>query len=702
MNAESLCKAFSEANDNKTSSRLTYNMSKKTINLTISVLVFLLLAAVVAYMQPRRTSNFTYYFEQGKPWSYELLTAEEDFPIYKTETELNKEREQVLQNYTPFFNISDSVLTIVNRNIESAGSSSLSAAEKQQLKEALQTVYRKGVVSFADWDKLTDEGWKKVKLVDSRHVASQVAVADLFTPKTAYSEILSLTGNHQHIRDIDLNVYLLPNLTFDTVRSEKLYADLVASVSLTNGMVQKGERIIDKGEIVTEDTYQILVSMRTAADEKTLDESLSLFSFLGVTLLVVILVGMLVLYLVMFRPMLIDNVRNIIFICILIATVVVIAALVLRFLSVDSVYIVPFALVPIMLRVFYDSRTAFFCHLITVLMVALMLPSVSTFILVQVAVGLVTVVSLKDVSVRSQLIATAAFVFLTQSIVYTACYVADAGSFYNINWIIYTFFFANALLLLAVYGLVYISERSFGFTSALTLVELTNVNSGVLLEFAQRAPGTFQHSLQVSNLATEAAKCINANVLLVRVGALYHDIGKMANPGYFIENQSDGVNPLNDMPEQQAVQIIVDHVAEGLRMAQKRHLPSAITAFIATHHGTSKVRYFYNKYVNSHPGEQVDESLFRYPGPKPQTKETGILMMADAVEARSRSLSEMTEESIAGMVEQMISQQIADGLLSETPISLKDVEDIKRVFTESLCSMYHHRIAYPELKKEGK
>ena len=675
-------------------------MSKKTINLTISVLAFIVLAAVVAYLQPRRTSNFTYYFEQGKPWSYDLLTAEEDFPIYKTETELNNEREQVLQNFTPFFSVNDSVLTVVEKNIEQANSlSALTQSEQQQLTQALQSVYQRGILSFADYDKLTDEGWKKIKLVDSRHVASQVATADLFTPKTAYAEILTLTNNHQHIRDIDLNIYLLPNLTYDTLRSEKLYADLISSVSLTNGIVQKGERIIDKGEIVSQDTYQILVSMRTAADEKTLDKTLSLFSFLGVSILVVILVGILMLYLFAFRPQLMYDIRNAIFICLLIVIEVVTAALVLRFLSVDIIYIVPFAIVPIMLRVFYDSRTAFFCHLVTILMVALMLPSVSTFILVQVAVGLVTVVSLKDVSVRSQLITTAIFVFLTQSIVYTACHLATAGSFNSVNWKIYMFFLANALLLLAVYGLIYISERSFGFTSALTLVELTNVNSGVLLEFAQRAPGTFQHSLQVSNLATEAARRINANVLLVRVGALYHDIGKMANPEYFTENQSEGVNPLNSMSEQEAAGVIIGHVAAGLRMAQKRRLPSAITAFIASHHGTSKVRYFYNKYVNAHPGEQVNELLFRYPGPKPQTKETGILMMADAVEARSRSLTDITEESIADMVDKMISQQIADGELSETPISLKDVEDIKQVFTESLCSMYHHRIAYPELKK---
>ena len=673
-------------------------MDKKIVNRIISVSVFVLLAVIVSYLLPRRKSNFAYDFEKGKPWSYDLLTAERDFPIYKTEAEVQNEREQVLKSYTPFYNIDSSVGESVWRRLdESEKMSRLSRKERERVEEGLRMVYSTGVLPASELDILRKTGCKKVKLVDNRHVAQVVAVADLYTPKTAYAAVNEQVKRESSIKVLDLNSYIRPNLIYDTIRSEKLYSDLVSSVSLTHGLVQKGERIIDRGEIVTEDTYQVLVSLRKVIDEKTVDARQSTFSYIGMICLVCLLIGMLVMYLFIFRPHLLEKLSNVIFICLMIALLTTTAAVLIRFTQM-SVYIVPFALVPMMLRVFYDSRTAFFCHLITVLLVALMVPSAFTFIMVQTAVGLVTVVSLKDVSVRAQLVATAAYVFLTQSVVYTACCLALTGTLVGIDWYIYVLFLANALLLLLVYGLIYVAERGFGFTSALTLVELTNVNSGLLLDFARKAPGTFQHALQVSNLATEAAKRINANALLVRVGALYHDIGKMLNPEYFIENQSDGINPLSNMDEKEAARIIISHVEEGMRIAEKKHLPSVITSFIATHHGTSKVRYFYNKYVNSHPDEDVDPQMFMYPGPKPRTKETGILMMADAVEARSRSLTEMTEESIAEMVEKMVSTQIADGELSETPLSLKDVEDIKHVFTENLCAMNHHRIVYPELK----
>ncbi len=673
-------------------------MNKKIVNKVINVLVFVVLAAVVCYLLPRRTSNFAYDFEKGKPWSYDLLTAEHDFPIYKTDAEVKAEREQVLKDYTPFYNIDSSVGDSVWRTLDGLEKMSrLSRKEKERVQEGLVMVYTRGVLPALELENLRKAGQKKVKVVNSRHVAQDVAVSDLYTPKTAYAAINENVRRESSVKLLDLNSYVRPNLKYDTVRSEKLYSDLVSSVSLTRGMVQKGEKIIDRGEIVTEDSYQMLASLKKITDEKTVDATTSMLSFLGMVCLVIVLVVMLAMYMYMFRPHLFEKLRNTIFICLLIALIVTIAALVMRF-SGMSVYVVPFALVPMMLRVFYDSRTAFFCHLITVLMVSLMAPSAFTFIMVQVSVGLVTVMSLKDVSVRAQLVATAAFVFLTQCFVYTACYLAQMGGFDGMDWYIYFLFLASAFLLLLVYGLIYVAERGFGFTSALTLVELTNVNSGLLLEFAQKAPGTFQHALQVSNLATEAAKRINANALLVRVGALYHDIGKMPNPEYFTENQADGQNPLSAMSEEEAAKIIIGHVQEGVRIAEKKHLPSLITSFINSHHGTSKVRYFYNKYVNNHPGEEVDESKFMYKGPRPQTKETGILMMADAVEARSRSLTEITEESIADMVEKMVGAQISDGQLSETPLSLKDIETIKHVFTENLCAMYHHRIAYPEIK----
>lgn len=674
-------------------------MNKKLLTNILSTLVFILLAVLASYFMPRRKSNFAYYFEKGKPWNYSLVTAQQDFPIYKTEKELEEEKAEILKKYTPFFTINTDIKdTILNTLVTSKSYSKLSKKQTEKLENILSDIYHRGVISSNDMENMLNMDIKYIEIIDNHHIAHKILLQDLYTPKTAYSTIvknLNLESTNKHL---DSNTYIKPNLTYDSIRSEKLYSDLVSSVSLTSGMVQQGERIIDRGEIVTEYIYQLLISLRAAADEREIDAKQSILSYSGLVCLSILLVSMLVIYLYIFKKHLTEKLSDVIFICLIMAVLLVVTALVIRF-SVFSIYIVPFALLPIMLRVFYDSYTAFFCHLVLVLIVALMQPSSFTFIMVQVMVGLVTVVSLKDVSLRSQLLATAAFVFLIQSLVYTACYIGALGTFEGLNWQIYVCFIASSLLLLLVYGLIYIAERVFGFTSALTLVELTNVNSGLLLEFAHRTPGTFQHALQVSNLATEAAKRINANVLLVRVGALYHDIGKMVNPHLFTENQSDGVNPLNNMTEIDAAKLIISHVTEGIKIAKKKHLPSIITTFIETHHGTSKVRYFYNKYVNNHPDENIDENLFCYKGPKPYTKEMGILMMADAVEARSRSLTNITEQSISQMVEQMIGLQISEGELSQTPLSLKDVEDIKHVFVENLVTMYHHRITYPELKR---
>jgi putative nucleotidyltransferase with HDIG domain len=363
------------------------------------------------------------------------------------------------------------------------------------------------------------------------------------------------------------------------------------------------------------------------------------------------------------------------------------------------VYIIPFAWVPILTRVFLDSRTALYLHYTTILIASVIVPAPVEFFFVQVVVGMVAVSSLSDMTRRAQLVQTAGWILLAQTIAYTAISFAQTGDINSINWRMYLYFGICAILTIGCYGLIYTFEKVFHFISSITLVELTDINSDLLHTLAEKAPGTFQHSMQVSNLATEAAKEIGANALLVRTGALYHDIGKIVNPLYFIENQHGADNPLLSMKPMEAVQVIISHVTEGEKIARQHRLPEAIVNFITTHHGTSLVRYFYNTWCNAHPGEQVDEALFRYPGTKPTTKEGAILMMADAIEARSRSLDDFSEESIAKAVNQMIDSQIADGQFAETPLSFKDVEDIRRVFTARLTAMNHHRISYPTLNK---
>ena len=414
-------------------------------------------------------------------------------------------------------------------------------------------------------------------------------------------------------------------------------------------------------------------------------------------MLVVLFLCLLVIYLYVFRLNYLQSTSTVLFYCLQIFIVIALACLALRFNL--SVYLIPFAWVPILTRVFLDSRTALFLHITTILIASIVVPAPVEFFFIQIVVGMVAVSSLSDMTRRAQLVQTAAWILLSQVVSYTAITFAQTGAITAIDPWMYFYFFICALLTVGCYGLIYTFEKMFHFVSSITLVELTDINSDLLHQLAEKAPGTFQHSMQVSNLAAEAAKAIGANALLVRTGALYHEIGKTVEPLYLVENQPGVENPLLKMDPRDAAQVIISHVSEGEKLARKHHLPEAIINFITTHHGTSLVRYFYNTYCNEHPNEKVDESLFRYPGPRPTTVEGAVLMMADAIEARSRSLTDFSEASIAQAVNQMIESQIADGQFAETKLSFKDVEDIRRVFTSRLTAMNHHRISYPTLNK---
>ena len=631
---------------------------KKSILTTFQVLSLAALAALAIYLAPKYSNPFKYHFEVGQPWAYGLVTAESNFAIYKTEAQLEAEQKEVLRDYTPCYTLD-------------------TAAVQGHLM----------VVSLEEKERLQALGCTNVSVLCNR-VATKVAVADLYTPKEAYEK------THRNIA---------VNLQYDSITSDNLRQNILSSISLTHGMVQEGEKIIDTGEIVSERTYQILESLRRTIEEQNLSHRQSLTSTIGVGLYIVVLVAMFGMYLYTYRRKLLYNLRHMLFFTILMALLVATAFIVLRHVAAGYIYLIPFAWVPIIARVFYDSRTAIFIHLITILIVSIAAPAPYVFVLLQVITGIVAVISLRDMTQRAQLAQTALFVFLTYSIVYTAITMLVTGEIMNVEYHYYIYFAINAVLVICAYGLIFLFERTFGLVSNITLVELTNVNSNLMLEFAEKAPGTFQHSLQVSNLATEAAKRIGAKVLLVRTGALYHDIGKMAHPEYFIENQT-GVNPLQAMSCAEAAKVIINHVEEGERIARKHRLPEVIVHFIRSHHGTSVTRYFYNTAVNAaktagKTATDVNKEDYSYPGPKPSTKEAAILMMADAIEARSRSLNELTEQSIAEMVDQMIDAQVADGQFSETVLSFKDLEDIRAVFKQKLIEINHHRIVYPTIEE---
>ena len=615
--------------------------------------LFAIVAVLIVLMFPRYTNAFRYHYEIGKPWGYNALTADYDFLIYKTDNQMADEQKHLMSGFSPCFKYIPKV-------------------QRQVL-----------VIAHQEMDWIKEEGYATISVVQN-NVHRKYVLSEVYTPKSAYEHY---------------GYECAQNLVLDTALTQAMRTKQLSSLSPTQGMVQKGERIIDKGEIVNERTYQILQSLARATQDETTANNQRAWSMMGKSILVVLFLCLFVVYLYVFRRQYLNDLSMVLFFNMLMVIVVGLACLVLRFDM--SIYLIPFAWIPILTSVFFDSRTALFLHFTTVLVVSVIAPAPVEFFFVQMVVGMVAVSSLSDMTRRAQLVQTSAWIFAAQVVAYTSIVFAQTGTWSALNPWFYLHFFICALLTIGCYGLIYAFEKIFHFISSITLVELTDINSHLLLSLAEKAPGTFQHSMQVSNLASEAAKTIGANALLVRTGALYHDIGKMANPQYYTENQQGMANPLSSMDPKEAAQLIIAHVTEGEQIARKNRLPEVIINFILTHHGTSLTRYFYNTYCNAHPNEEVDKALFQYPGPKPTTKEAAIVMMADAIEARSRSIEDFSEESIAEVVDLMIDAQIADGQFSETPLSFKDVEDIRRVFKARITAMNHHRISYPTLNKKS-
>lgn len=619
-------------------------------------LAFITLAAAIVALFPRYSNTFRYHYEIGKPWGYTTLTAPFDFRIYKNAEQLEADKHKLLSEVKPYFRFMPN------------------------------TQRTKLVVSLADYEWLTTEKYTEVVVVKGPTFSQTYPISEIYSERSAY---------------IATGVEYRQNLEQDTAKMNALRAQALSRLNETGGEglapIAKGQRIIENGELVNSYTYQVLQSLSRAYEEKSLGIQQRLLSTIGEALLVVLFLSLFIAYLFVFRRSYLQKTSVVLFFCLQILLVIALACLALRFGF--SVYMIPFAWVPILTRVFLDSRTALFLHFTTILITSIVVPAPETFFFIQIGVGMVAVSSLSDMTRRAQLVQTAGWILLVQTVAYTAITFAQSGTFDTLAPMMYLYFAICAALTIGCYGLIYLFEKIFHFISSITLVELTDLNSDLLHKLAEKAPGTFQHSMQVSNLASEAAKAIGANALLVRTGALYHDIGKTANPLYFVENQQGVENPLLTMDPREAAKVVIAHVAEGEKIARKSHLPEAVINFITTHHGTSLVRYFYNTYCNAHPEENVDQSLFRYPGSKPSTKEGAILMMADAIEARSRSLDDFSEASIAAAVNQMIDSQIADGQFSETPLSFKDVEDIRRVFISRLVAMNHHRISYPTLNK---
>lgn len=668
----------------------------------IELLSFVGAVILTIYFFPRE-EKFRYHFQEGKPWKYGLLTAPFDFPVYKSDEVVKREQDSVLQTFSPYFKIEParSVLQVEAWKNSYADKlrTSITPSLFQLVERSLQTVYKKGIVSVSEYDRLKQDGKGEIMILEN-DLAKPVELDNIFSVRTAYEYIIRAAESDydKHLlQSCGLNNFIVENLLYDSVVTEKVKQELLQKIAVSSGMVQTGERIIDRGEIVSPQTYQILHSFETVSLKKNVNRAKFGLSLLGQTIVVCALFVFLYLFMRMFRWRMFSHLNSVLFVLLMIVGITMVSYIAVDF-RVLGIYLVPFAILPVIVCTFLDSRVALYTGLIAILLSAFAAPFPLEFIFLQVMVAMAAIYSLRDLVKRSQLVRCSFIVFCTYCVCYVGYTLVVEGDWSKINLQMFLFFGINSVLILFAYLLIYLLEKMFGFISNVTLVELSDINSPILRQLSENCPGTFQHSLQVSNLAAEAANKIGANAQLVRTGALYHDIGKLANPAFFTENQSGGINPHDKLTYEQSAQIIISHVKDGIKIADRIQLPPRVKDFIVTHHGQGKTKYFYNSFKNKYPDKEIKDELFTYPGPNPTTKETAILMMADSVEAASRSLKEYTEASISQLVENIVNGQVRDNLLKDTPLSFRDIETIKQVFIEKLKTIYHTRISYPELK----
>lgn len=662
---------------------------------TVIVVVLLLV-----YFLPRET-KFGYEYEQGRPWRYNSLIATFDFPVYKTPDEVKAERDSALSQFQPFYTedvqIAQRQIAAFETAWRAGRFGDVPAHCLNHVDKMLRGVYEAGIVPSADLSQMAKERTPGVRVVEGTEAVT-CPITELYSTRSAYEYIVyadTVNFPRELLARCNINEYLSPNLSIDSAKTSAVREDLLAAVSPASGMVQSGQRIIDRGEIISAEQYKILQSFERETVRRN-DPSKGMWQVVtGQVIFVLCVIVAFVFYLRLFRREYLRSPHSILLLSSLIAIfpLITYAMVDQKFLN---VYMVPYAMVPIFVRIFMDSRTAFMTMVCSVILSSLALHSNYEFVIVQFMSGMTAIYALRDLTERSQLLRVALAVFVTSSAIMLGYDLSQGIEFSHLDRSMYVYNAVNGVLLLFAYPLLYMIEKLFGFTSSVTLVELSNTNNSVLRRMSKVAQGTFVHSLQVANLAAEVADKIGAKPQLVRTGALYHDIGKMLNPAFFTENQT-GVNPHDELTEERSAQIIISHVTEGLKLADKYHLPKVIRDFISTHHGRSQVKYFYIQWKNKHQGEEPDAKLFTYPGPNPFTREQAILMMCDAVEASSRSLKEFTEESIKELVNRIIDGQVQAGYFRECPITFRDIADAKRVLAESLKTIYHTRIAYPEL-----
>ncbi len=679
---------------NNTEENYWRNLATKTVLVCITV-------AIIVWFLPRNEGRM-YRYDVGKPWMYGSVIAKFDFPIYKTDEAIKHEQDSLLKHFQPYYSLNP---LIEKKQVErflhdyEQGITGLPKEYVGIVARQMQEIYQMGIINTNEYNNIFKDSTSMIRFVSGKN-AKSLKVSSFYSTIAAYEHIFAnekLAAQRAILSRCNLNNYIEANIVYDKEKSDAEKNDLLSSIPLASGMVMSGQKIIDRGEIVNDYTCRVLNSFDKEMKRRSSTQDEIMTTFIGQILFVLILVMMFTSYLTLFRKDYFEKPRSITMLYTMITLFPILVSMMMKH-NFFSVYIIPFAMAAIFVRVFMDSRTAFITHVTMILICAAAVKYQYEFIIVQLASGLVAIYSLRELSKRSQIFITAILVTISSCIVYLALQLMQDNQVFNIDPSMYTYFIINGIFLLLSYPMMYLIEKMFGFISNVTLFELSNTNKGLLRNLSEIAPGTFQHSITVGNLAAEIANRIHANSLLVRTGALYHDIGKMTNPVFFTENQA-GVNPHDQLSDLESAQIIISHVTEGLKLAEKFNLPGIIKDFISTHHGTGLTKYFYINYCNEHPDEQVDKEMFQYPGPNPFTREQAILMMADTVEAASRSLNEYTEESISTLTNKLIDNQVAGGFFRECPITFRDIALAKSVLIERLKSIYHTRISYPHLNK---
>jgi len=673
----------------------------------------MILSVIIICIFLPKQPRFRFEYEKGKTWMHEDLIAPYNFAILKTPSELKTDREQILSSVYPVY---DNHVQEKNEEIErflneleakwkGSGLEDKDMPEySSTVTQILSHVYDRGIIALTK--KFQTNGENYTFNLATENVAEKKNTAEVYTRESALAYANTIIDSKKSLTEKEwlksiIGDYIQPNYIYNERLTDKLVADALSNISTTKGMVQRGELIVASGSMVNNEVFQKVESLRIAYEEEARIGGDRNVVVVGQFLIVGLVITLLMVFLYLFRIDVFSNNRLLSLILLVVTGMLVVLSWALK-LKLSSLYYIPFCIVPIIVRILFDTRLALNIHLLMVLVSGFFVPNSFEFAFLQVTAGMVSIYSIKTLVKREQFLISSIIILITYFVAYLGIILIRDGSISDVGYASFVPFIVSVLLTLLAYPLIYAFERLFGITSDVTLMELTNTNSSLLRELSYKAPGTFQHSLQVANLAEAAIYRIGGNALLVRAGALYHDIGKMQNPQYFIENQTKGYNPHDGLTYEQSAQIIISHVSKGIDLAHKHQLPESIINFIRTHHGTTRTDYFYNAFIKDHPDKIVDEQVFRYPGPIPFSKETAVLMMADSVEAASRSIKEPDAENLSSLVDKIIEGKLNHGQFKNSNITMQEIETIRSIFKRMLMSIYHVRVDYDVKKGEVK